>query len=158
MTRDRPYRLHRNVRYHVFQSEQGSSTHICPPVHPPRAGILTLALEHGPKVFFQGDALPRTATLFGCRLTVSEREANKEALAHLITTLRHGFQGLLLLVYLLVLGHVSLVTKIVKVSGICLRVQLGDKGRASLTEGLPVNFSEVLMGIDILNVREASSP
>lgn len=88
---------------------------------------------------------------------MAECEANEEALAHLIITLCHGLEGLLLLVDLLVLGHVGFTAEIIEVASICFRVQLGNKGRARLPEGRPVDFSKVMVVVDVLDIGEATA-
>lgn len=56
---------------------------------------------------------------------------------------------------LLVLGHVGFVAKVVKVPGIRLRVQLRDEGRPGLAQRSPVDFCEVLVVVDVLNIGKA---
>lgn len=100
----------------------------------PTVGSQWLALEHSPERVVGRDALSRGLSIFPCRLTVAEREADEEALAHLFLAIRHGLERLLLIMDLLVLGHVSLVAKVVKVASICLRVQLGHEWRSGLPQ------------------------
>jgi hypothetical protein len=57
-------------------------------------------------------------------------------------------------VHLLVLGHVSFIGEIVKVAGVCLRVELGDKGGSLSTQRGPIDLGKVLMRVDGLNRRE----
>lgn len=125
----------------------------------PPLGARLLALEHGPKGVVRGggDALAGAAAVLGGGLAVAEREANKEALAHLLFTIRHTLEGLLLVVDLLVLGHVCLVAEVIKVAGVRLRVQLGDEGCAGLAQGLPLDFGEVLVVVDVLDVGEPTA-
>lgn len=117
-----------------------------------------LTLEHCAKRIVGWNALSGAAPFFGCGLSVSERESDKETLAHFIFTFGHCLERLLFLMDLLVLGHVSFIGEVVEVTSICLRVQLRNKRCASLAEGLPADLGKVLMGVDILNVREASRP
>jgi hypothetical protein len=89
---------------------------------------------------------------------MTEREADKEALAHLFLTICHGLERLLLIVDFLVLGHVGLVTKVVKVASVCLRVQLRNEWRTSLAQRIPLHLGKVMMVIDILDVVKAACP
>ena len=97
--------------------------------------------------------------MYGSDLTsyqhIPECKSNKQSLVHLVITLGHLLQRPLLVVHLLVLGHVGLATKVVKVARVRLRVQLGDEGCAGLTEDLPVHLSKVVVREDILDIVEA---
>lgn len=115
------------------------------------------ALKHGPKRLVRRDALPGDAVFRG-RLAVPEREADEEALAHLFLTLGHVLQRGLFVVHLLVLGHVGVVAEIVKVAGVCLRVQLRDKRCPRLPQCVPIHFGKVLVFVDILNVGKTLGP
>lgn len=86
---------------------------------------------------------------------MTESESDKETLAHWVIAVRHGLERRLFIVDLLVLGHVGLVAEVVEVAGVGLRVQLGDEGRTGGSEGLPVYLGEVLVVVDVLDVREA---
>lgn len=87
---------------------------------------------------------------------MSERKADKKALAHWILTFGHSFQSLLLVVNLLVLGHISFIGEVIEVTSISFRVQLGNKWRTGLSKDFPFNFGKVLVSIDILNIGESS--
>ena len=118
-----------------------------------------LTLEHGServvcRCVLKRNRLARAPALFGIGLAVAEGETNEEAFAHLVLAVGHGLESLLLLMHLLVLGHVSLVAEIVKVTSIRLRVQLGDEGRLGLAQRRPVHLGEVLVLINVLDVRE----
>lgn len=117
----------------------------------------SVRLEHRSKrLRIRGlDPLARAATIFASRFAVSEREPDKEALAHLIVTISHRLKSCLLVVDLLVLGHVGFVAEVVKVPGIRLRVQLRDEGRPGLAQASPVDFCEVLVVVDVLNIGKA---
>lgn len=86
---------------------------------------------------------------------MSKCEADEQALAHRIFSVGHVFQGLLLLVHLLVLGHVGFVAEVVKVASVSLGVEFGDEGSTLGAESGPVDFREVLMIVDFLDGREA---
>jgi hypothetical protein len=118
------------------------------------SGTRLLVLQHCPERVVGWDALARAAAILCGRLAVPECEANEEALAHLVVTLGHGLESLLLVVNLLVLCHVGLVCEVIKVSGVRLRVQLWDKGCAGLAESVPVDFGKVVMSVNIVNIRE----
>lgn len=117
-----------------------------------------LALEHRAKGVVGGNPLAwaAAAAFLGRSLAVAKRKADKEALAHRVVAIRHRLERLLLLVYLLVLGHVGLVAKVVKVARIRLRVELGHKRRARLTQRGPVHFGKVLVVVNIFNICKAS--
>lgn len=87
---------------------------------------------------------------------MSERESDEETLAHLVFTLSHCLESLLFVMNLLVLGHISLVGEIIEIARISFRVQLWYKGRTSLSQNIPFNFSKVVVSIYIFDVREAS--
>jgi hypothetical protein len=85
---------------------------------------------------------------------MSERESDKQTLAHWIFSVSHLFQCRLLVVNLLVFRHVSLVAEIIKVTGISLGVEFWHERSALGSKGGPINFGEVWVGIDILDGRE----
>jgi len=85
---------------------------------------------------------------------MTEGKADEESLAHLFLSIGHILQSLLFVVYLLVLGHVSLIAEIVEITRICFRIELGDKGCFGLPQRLPVHFSKVLMLEYIFDLRE----
>lgn len=119
-------------------------------------GAQLLTLKDCAKCVVGRDTLARAAAVFRHGLAVAEGEADKETLAHLVFAVRHVFEGLLLVVHFLVLGHVGLVGEVVKVAGISLRVQLGDKWRSCLAQGIPFHLGKVVVFVDILNIREAA--
>lgn len=88
---------------------------------------------------------------------MAECESHKQSPVHLLIAVGHGLESLLLLVNFLVLGHVGLIGKVVEVAGVGLRVQLGNKGGASLAEGLPLDFGKVLVIIDVFDITEATA-
>lgn len=89
---------------------------------------------------------------------MAEREADKEALAHLLLTISHTLERLLLIVDFFILGHVGLVAEVVKIAGVRLRVQLRDEGCSSLPQSVPLHLGEVLVVVDVLDVGEAATP
>jgi hypothetical protein len=93
----------------------------------------------------------RFATVICGRLAVSERESDKQALAHWVFSVGHALQCLLLIMNLLILRHVRLIAEIIEITSIGLRVQFRDKGCTLRTKGIPINFGEVLVTIDILD-------
>lgn len=112
-----------------------------------------LTLQHRPEGPVSLDRFPWAAFL-GC-LAVAESKSNKERLGHVFFPIRHGLKGLLFLVDLLVLGHVSFVAEVIEVAGIRFRVQLGYERRLGLSQRLPVHFTKVLMFTYVLDVGEA---
>lgn len=118
-----------------------------------------LALKHGAKRVVGRDAFPWAAITVICGgLAMPESEADKETLAHLFLALGHAFQGLLLVVDLLVLGHVGIVAKVVEIAGIRLRVQLWHERCPGLAQRLPVDLGEIVVGKNILDFTEALGP
>lgn len=118
-----------------------------------------LALEHGTKaiVVRSWDAFSWTAAVFSSRLAMAEGESDKEALAHFVIAIGHGFQGLLLLMHLLVLCHVCFVAEVVEITSISLRVQLGHEWGSGLPQCYPVNFGKILVAVNVLAIGEAAS-
>lgn len=88
---------------------------------------------------------------------MTEREAHEERLAHLLLTISHRLERLLLVVDFFVLGHVRFVGEVVEVARVGLGVKLRDEGGAGLAEGRPIHFSEVGVRVDVLNVGEAAA-
>lgn len=88
---------------------------------------------------------------------MAERETDEERLVHLIITISHRFQSLLLVMDFFVLGHVGLIREVVEVAGISLRVQLRNERRTGLAESGPVYFGEVVVVVDVLDVGEATA-
>lgn len=125
------------------------------PTHNP-LGYLRLALEHRPECLISGNALSGASAVLCGRFAMSERKADKKALAHWILTFSHSFQSLLLVVNLLVLGHVGFIGEVIEVTSISFRVQLGNKWRTGLSKDFPFNFGKVLVSIDILDIGESS--
>lgn len=120
-----------------------------PPYEPRKR---TLTLQHRPERPISLDRFPWASLL--C-LAVSESKSNKERLGHIIIPVRHGLKGLLFFMDLLVLGHVSFVCEVIKVAGVCFRVQLGYERRLGLSQRDPIHFTKVLVLADILDVGEA---
>lgn len=88
---------------------------------------------------------------------MAEGETDEERLAHLLFTVGHGLEGLLLVVDFLVLGHVGFIGEVVEVASVCLRIQFGDEGSTGLAESGPIYFGEVGVIVDVLDVRETAA-
>lgn len=114
----------------------------------------TLALQHRSKSVVPWDGFPRAAVLRR-GLAVAERKAHKQSFAHLVVSISQVLKRLLFVVDFLVLGHISLIREIIKVSCVGFRVQLGHKWRLGLSQSLPLHLGKVWVFVDILDVREA---
>jgi hypothetical protein len=82
---------------------------------------------------------------------VSECESNKQTLAHGVFSVGHLLQCSLLIMDFLIFRHISLVAEVIEVASICLGVELWDEGGALGSKGIPINLSEVLMRVDVLD-------
>ena len=116
-----------------------------------------LALEHCSEGVVSGNALAWAASIFGIGFAVTEREANKEALAHFVVTVGHVLKRLLLIVYLLVFCHVCLVIEVIEVASVGFRVEFGHKRSSRLSQSRPINLSKVLVVVNVVDVVEASN-
>lgn len=82
---------------------------------------------------------------------MSECEANKQALAHWIFSISHLLQSSLLVMNLLILRHISLVAEVIEVASVGLGIKLGDERGALSSKGVPIDFGEILVSVDILD-------
>ena len=114
-------------------------------------------LEHSTECPICGNRFSwtRLPTIFGCGFTVSECEANEQALAHWIFSIGHLLQCSLFVMDLLVLGHICLIAEIVEITCIGLGVEFWDERSTLRSECVPINFSKVLIRVDILDVGES---
>jgi hypothetical protein len=96
-----------------------------------------------------GFSRTRLAAVLGCWLAVSECESDEQALAHRVISVSHVFQGRLLLMHFLVLGHIGFVAEVIEVASIRLRVEFRNERSSLGSKSLPVNLGKILMLVDV---------
>ena len=82
---------------------------------------------------------------------MSKGEPNEETLAHRIFSVSHVLKCRLLVVDFLILSHIGFIAEVVEVASIGLGVKLWDERSALRADSVPVDLSEVLVGVDILD-------
>ena len=122
-------------------------------------GVIAVSLQDCTEAPVCGDAFPRTCIAIGDGagggLAMAESETDKDALVHLLGSLGHLFERVLLIVHFLVLRHVCLVAEVVKVSSVGLGVEFRYEGRALIAEIGPVDFGEIRVCADLGNGVES---
>lgn len=84
------------------------------------------ALEHCTETPVRLDSFARGAVI-SCGLAMTKGEANEKALAHLFFPIGHALQGLLFVMDLFILRHVSFIAEVIKIPRVGFRVKFRDK-------------------------------